>query len=51
MYLMLHCTYTCTYCRDLDTRTKVEILHKMIHWRMELDDIGDLLRVRLTVSV
>lgn len=33
------------YRRDLDSRTKVEILHKMIHWRLELDDIGDLLRV------
>ena len=31
--------------RELSTRTKVEIMHKLCHWRLELDDIGDLLRV------
>lgn len=31
--------------RDLTTREKVETLHRLCHWRLELDDIGDLLRV------
>ena len=32
-------------CRNLTIREKVELLHKLCHWRLELDDIGDLLKV------
>ncbi len=31
--------------KDLTARTKLEILHKLCHWRLELDDTTDLLRV------
>lgn len=31
--------------KDLDTYSRVAILHKLCHWRLELDDIGELLRV------
>lgn len=34
-----------TEYKDLDTYSRVLILHKLCHWRLELDDIGDLLRV------
>lgn len=33
--------------KDLDIYSRVCIMHKLCHWRMELDDIADLLRVRL----
>ena len=32
-------------CRDLKMREKIELLHRICHWRLELDDIGDTLRV------
>lgn len=31
--------------KDLDTYSRVTIMHKLCHWRLELDDVGDLLRV------
>ena len=31
--------------RDLKTREKIVLLHRICHWRLELDDIGDTLRV------
>ena len=31
--------------KDLDMYSRVSIMHKLCHWRLELDDIGDLLRV------
>lgn len=31
--------------KDLDIYSRVSIMHKLCHWRLELDDIGDLLRV------
>ena len=31
--------------KDLDRYSRVSIMHKLCHWRLELDDIGDLLRV------
>ena len=34
--------------KDLDTFSRVSIIHKLCHWRLELDDIADLLRVTLT---
>ena len=37
-----------TEYKDLDTYSRVSIMHKLCHWRLELDDIGDLLRVSET---
>ena len=31
--------------QDLDPYSRIAILHKLCHWRLELDDIADLLRV------
>lgn len=33
---------------DLDTYSRICIMHKLCHWRLELDDIADLLRVSHT---
>ena len=57
-FLKLHLEWRCEYLgeswnplkgdqnyRSLRARDKVEILHRLCHWRLELDDIGDLLRV------
>lgn len=38
------------HCRNLSTREKVELLHKLCHWRLELDDIGDLLKVSEVIN-
>ena len=32
-------------------REKIELLHRICHWRLELDDIGDSLRVCASVCV
>ena len=37
-------TKGCDY-RGLTARDKIELLHKLCHWRLELDDVGDLVRV------
>ena len=34
----------CDYS-GLAAREKIELLHKLCHWRLELDDVGDLVRV------
>lgn len=31
--------------QDLDTYSRICIMHKLCHWRLELDDLADLLRV------
>ena len=31
--------------KDLDNYSRISIIHKLCHWRLELDDIADLLRV------
>ena len=31
--------------QDLDAYSRICILHKLCHWRLELDDVADLLRV------
>ena len=36
---------------DLDTYSRIRIMHKLCHWRLELDDIADLLRVSGPVGV
>lgn len=58
-FLKLHIEWRCEYLKekwnpfsdnkeykDLSIRQRVEILHKLCHWRLELDDIADLFRVR-----
>lgn len=37
--------------KDLSIRQRVEILHKLCHWRLELDDIADLVRVSLSLFI
>ena len=57
-FLKLHIEWRCEYLKekwnpftgdkeykDLTIRQRVEILHKLCHWRLELDDIADLVRV------
>ena len=36
---------------DVDTYSRIRIMHKLCHWRLELDDITDLLRVGGPVGV
>ena len=58
-FLKLHLQWRCEFLherwnplsgdkeyKDLSIRDKVDILHRLCNWRLELDDIGDLLRVR-----
>ena len=59
-FLKLHVKWRCDFLNEkwdpfhskqceyggLSPRDKVELLHKLCHWRLELDDVGDLVRVR-----
>ena len=58
-FLKLHVRWRCDFLNEkwnpfqvkqceyegLSARDKVELLHKLCHWRLELDDVGDLCRV------
>lgn len=55
-FMKMHLEWRCEYLhekfnphegktyKELTTRNKVDIIHHICHWRMELDDIGELLR-------
>ncbi|CAI8034138.1 Cat eye syndrome critical region protein 2 homolog [Geodia barretti] len=57
-FLKLHVRWRCDFLHEkwdpfqskgcdygsLGAREKVELLHKLCHWRLELDDVGDLVR-------
>ena len=60
-FLKLHLDWRCEYLhekwnpfngekeyKDLSIRERVEVLHRLCHWRMELDDVGELVRVSVT---
>ena len=61
-FLKLHVEWRCEYLsdkwnpfvkekqyKDLTMRERILILHKLCHWRLELDDIADLLRVSVAL--
>ena len=59
MFAKLHVEWRCEYLKDewnpfgenrefkdLTVRQKLELLYRLCHWRLELDDVSDQLRVR-----